>query len=597
MGLNCAGNRLADAWMQRYPEIAFLSIYGEVVPYQKVVCDEDVAAWRASLDLAQVDILYVFGVGVGAYYPTLKPWLNEKPERMVIFLEDDLSLIATFSQLEASLDFISDSQVSLHLIQDSKELPEQLKALIRTYPAQRIEVAALSQYAQTRASLFKQIRMTLLRESSVSDATLTDTLYSHYLVSNVLANMKRWPGSFLGNGLKNKFKNVPAIICGAGPSLSNSISLLQTLQERALIIAGGSTITALSNQGIIPHLGLAFDPNPEEYSRLRVSSAFEMPLLYGTRLQAETFQTCSGPFGYLRSQTGGPCEAYFEQEMKIDAAPIGPELGPEAFSVTTLAVALAVEMGCSPIILNGVDLAYTGMQRYAEGVMPSSRVCKHEMAQEKRALETLLRRKGVKGKMVYTLVKWVMESSCISNYAKAHPHTQFINVSEEGLGFKGIPNCSLSQAVQQHCQISYDLRSWVHAEIQSLDMTHITSKHIQSTFAELESSLGVLEECACEMISELKALASSSDLMTRSLPTGMMTLLQLNCEEERAFACFFPQVGPAIDQVLNRSYPLPLETDTLFYREKLIERLIVKWERLEMMIKKKRELVAAHLIS
>ncbi len=70
--------------------------------------------------------------------------------------------------------------------------------------------------------------------------------------------------------------------------------------------------------------------------------------------------------------------------MEIDAEPVGPELGPEAFSVTTIAIALAVEMGCNPILLDGIDLAYTGMKRYAEGVMPSSSVCLSDMLKQKK---------------------------------------------------------------------------------------------------------------------------------------------------------------------------------------------------------------------
>jgi hypothetical protein len=585
MELGCVGSELSAEWMRRYPEISFLISYGEIEPSIQNEDVQEIAAWRAQLKLEGVDVLYVLGIGSNAYHE-LKGWLHEKKERMLVFLEEDLAEISSFSQLEASLEVISDSQVYLQLIQNTNQLAELLKSLIHAFPTPRLEVIATPAAARTRASLFKKVRMTLLRECAVGDAVLTEALYSHQLVENVLANFKRWPHSFFANGLKDKFKNIPAIICGAGPSLGPTIPLLKTLSDHALIIAGGSTIAALSNQGIVPHIGMALDPNPEEYSRLRVISAYEMPFIYGNRVQPDVFQTCNGPFGYLHSFTGGPCEAYFEKALEITGDPVGADLGPEAFSVTAMAIALAVKMGCNPIILNGIDLAYTGMQRYAEGVMPTSQVFLQEIAQEKRASEKLLRRKGIAGTMVYTLVKWVMESSCISKYAKIHSDTQFINVSQAGLGFKGIPNLSLSEVVEEHCGAAYDLRSWVHAEIQQLNLTHVTQDQVEEQLCEMQMSLSTLLTLSDAMLEELEAFKTSDNILERTLPSGKMTILQIDFEEEKAFECFFPHVGPALDQMLNRTHPLPLERESLEYRQRLLDRLITKWQHVRKMIVK-----------
>ena len=409
--------------MERYPEIFFLLTYTSFQPYQLEVSDhqlnatregerlhsdpidQEMSRWLDLQSLTDVDVLFVYGVGLGYSYRAAKSWLHEKKERMLIYLEDDLGPLDALLQTEIASQLFLDPQVHLHFIKTSQEWDVSLKALLETYPSHRIEVAFLESYQKKSPRLCKHIRLKLMRQCAVVNALMTEALYSHRLVENVLANIKRWPHSFFANRLKNKFKGIPAVICGAGPSLGPAIPLLQQLEDRALIIAGGSTITALSNQGIIPHLGLALDPNPDEYSRLRVTSAFEMPLLYGTRLQPDVFNTSNGPWGYLHSYTGGPCEAYFERELGIQGEPVGPDLGPEAFSVTTLAIALAVEMGCSPILLNGIDLAYTGMQRYAAGVMPSSQVFLQELQQETRASERILKRKGIHGTMVYTLVK------------------------------------------------------------------------------------------------------------------------------------------------------------------------------------------------
>lgn len=586
METSCVGSESRSVLIERYPEIGFLLNYTSFDSSFEKEADIERKA-----QMEDVDVLYVFGVGQGKTYPAYRSWLKARRGRLIIYIEDSLSAIQGLLESEGSSELLSDPQVHLEFVQDLKSLNLTLKALVETYPSHRIEVISTSAYRKERGALFKRIRLKLMRESAVVNALMTEALYSHRLVENVLANIKRWPRSFFANRLKNRFKGIPAVICGAGPSLKSSLPLLRQLEDKALIIAGGSTIAALSNQGIVPHLGLALDPNAEEYSRLRVSSAFEMPLLYGTRVQPDVFSTCSGPWGYLHSFTGGPCEAYFERELEIQADPVGPDLGPEAFSVTTMAIALAVEMGCSPIFLNGIDLAYTGMQRYAPGVMPSSSVDVQDLKEETRASERLLKRKGIQGSMVYTLVKWVMESSSIANYAKAHPEAQFFNVSSAGLGFKGIANIPFSEAVQQHCKGSWDLRAMVHHCAEQNRFEKISPTAISDQMQVILESLKRLQKICVEMLQELKRLKDPIDGRDLPLPTGKMTILQLDFEEEKAFDCFLPHVGPALDRLLNRSHAIPFELDSQEIRLKMLDRLSTKWEHIQTMVEKEIEIL------
>jgi hypothetical protein len=594
METGCVGSDPRSLLMERYPEIFFLLTY---IPFQpcphKALLDEKTSSSLTSARLSQVDVLYIYGIGQGSSYRDVRDWLHAKKERMLIYLEDDLGALDALLQNEIASEMIRNPQVHLHFVNNRDEWEPSLKTLLETFPSHRIEVAYLESYEKKSPRLCKKIHLTLMRQCAVVHALMTEALYSHHLVENVLANIKRWPHSFFANRLKNKFRGIPAVICGAGPSLGPAIPFLRQLEDRALIIAGGSTISALSNQGIIPHLGLALDPNPEEYDRLRVTSAFEMPLLYGTRLQPDVFNTSNGPWGYLHSYTGGPCEAYFERELGIQAEPVGPDLGPEAFSVTTLAIALAVEMGCSPILLSGIDLAYTGMQRYADGVMPSSQVFLQELKQETRASERILKRKGIQGTMVYTLVKWVMESSSIANYAKAHPEATFINVSSQGLGFKGIPNDSFAEVIEAKCHRTYDLRAMVHHHVAQYNFSELTPAAVSDHMKALTASLSKLSTLCDQMLDELNTFRKRGYSDAHSFPSGKMTLLQLDMEEEQAFDCFLPHVGPMLDRLLNRSHAIPPFGEPEAIQAKTVARLITKWEHLKTMIEKEKETLKA----
>jgi hypothetical protein len=537
--------------LERYPELQFLLHYTPFeqgsLPLSEIV----------EVDLEKIELLYVYGLGRSD--PPLRQWLEEKNSRRLIFLEDDLAAIDAGLHSSDAAFLFSHSQVHIHFLSSEKKIDQHLTEVADIYPSDQIEIVASCLYQKKKKVRFQQIRLKLLRKSAVAQAILTESLYSHRMLVNVLRNIKQWHGSFLAGGLKGKFQGIPALICGAGPSLQQTIPHLKELKDRALLIAGGSTIAALSNQGIHPHLGVALDPNAEEFGRLKIASSFEMPLLYGTRLQPDVLNALNGERGYLVTATGGPCEHYFEKGMQITEDPIGPELGAEALSVTTICIALAVEMGCNPILLDGIDLAYTGMRRYAEGILPSSTVQLGDLKLEKKALERLLKRKNIQGHYVHTLVKWVMESECIAAYARAHPNVRFINLSSASLGFPGIPNVPIKEVMEKELVSSLDLSALVHAEIQQLKMPPLKEKIGQEMRAVHESLLR-LSAIADQMLEELER---AKTLEESSLPTGKMTILEIDFQEERAFECLFPLLGPSLDRLLSRAFfPTPIESKT-----------------------------------
>ena len=208
------------------------------------------------------------------------------------------------------------------------------------------------------------------------------------------------------------------------------------------------------------------------------------------------------------------------------------------------------------------------------GILPSSSVKVSEMEKETRVSEQLLQRKGLEGKKVYTLVKWVMESECIGAYAKKHPEVTFINVSGSGLGFPGIPNHSLEEMASSSCKKSYDLSGLVHAHITSAKITHLTQEKIQEEMERKEKSLQNLVDLSSQIVTLLKTCLETNS----PYPYGKMTLFELDFEEEEAFECFLPHVGPALNRLLERSFPKnePLS----------LERQIAKWEHFKEVVEK-----------
>ncbi|MBS0614927.1 MAG: DUF115 domain-containing protein [Verrucomicrobia bacterium] len=358
-------------------------------------------------------------------------WLKADPTRLLIVLEDDLGVIGAMQDQIAQ--FHSHPQIHFRYI--SGALDDELEECARDFPVDRIDLYSLPHKKKPKNLLLKLLRKTVLWH-----ATFTESLQSHLLAKNTWESLRQWPKSCLVNNWGGLFEKIPVIICGAGPSLAPAIPQLKKIQNEALIIAGGSAIRALHHFGVQPHLAIAIDPNDREYDCVKGSVPYTTPFLYGSRLSSRVFELFQGPLGYIKTGTGGPLEAYFEDQAGITVPSIGPDMGRESLSVTTLAVSLAYFLGCDPITLVGVDLAYSASRHYAH---QKASIDLEKLKAEKHVTDQLLWRKGKNGTRAATLTKWIMEAKTLSSYAKKHKDRRFIDASEEGLPLPGFERGSI----------------------------------------------------------------------------------------------------------------------------------------------------------
>lgn len=546
-------------------------LYGEDV-------QSEIEKWKDSLFLSGVDVLYIYGVGLGHYYKALQEWLQEKKERALVFLEDDLLVLGALFSLPIGSEILKDPQVHLSYISDDSSFDEILDESVQRLISDRVDLTALLSYSIRREKKIKALRLSLLRKSTIIYVGMAELLHYHLLMKNISSNFFEVVNSFHVNKLKNTFKNVPAIICGAGVSLGEAIAGIKKCEQKALIFAGGSAITALSYHGIRPHIAMALDPNDEEYTRLKSSSSFEVPFVYSSRLNKDVLLSTNMKSGYLCSDTGGVFESWMQDTLEIEPESLGSELGMEALSVTTLAIPLARHLGCNPILFCGVDLSYRNNRRYTEGVLPSSAVFLEELALEKRSMEKPVRRKNGAGKLVNTLVKWVMEASCISAYVKKHPEAAFFSASEEGLPISGVPVLSIEEFLHLHCAKEYDLRGLVHAEGELASFSHLSKEVVKEAFLSLIASL---EECLplfSQMIEEIeKKLEFVSDLSI-SHQSGRMSLIEMDLEENPAYLACLQCSFAAYQKILERSYPSLDSLDTEAGRRNFLEKKRHLWK-------------------
>jgi len=558
-----------------YPEIDFHLNFSPFEPYHLF---QEEGQWNGqkgkirlhtpqeSLSPKGVELVYVYGIGLGYHIQTLLTWLEKKPSHVVVILEDDIGAIAAFLQMEHATALLRHPQIHLRFVPHVGDWDQVLEECAEEFPFEYVEVLALDAYRRLKSARFRSLRLQLLRKTVLWHALHVEIIHSHLFTQNIWSSIQRWPESFNANLWKGKFQGVPAVICGAGPSLSEAVPLLKTLKEKALIIGCGSAVSALGHFGMAPHLAMALDPNRKEYQALEKRLSAATPLLYCSRLFPKVFELFQGPLGYLRSGSGGALEAYFEKKLGIQEAVIGPDLGREALSVTTLAVAYAEALGCSPIILVGVDLAYTGLKEYAHQE-------KRPLLEEKRATDRHIVRKDRSGRPILTLVKWVMESDVLSAFAKKHPKTKFYNASE-GLGFRHIPFVPLEELITHHCSQTHPIEQKI---VRNISDTRLAISHTEmaSLKKELLQSLKRCQKICKEMIQEIKEGRKEG---------GKAVVLEADLQEELAFEPLLSCIGTCFLRAAQKRVALPHDREAPEYAEKMTFLAAAKWNHLKRVI-------------
>lgn len=465
-------------------------------------------------EIGKAQVIFIYGLGLSGPYFQLQSFLNSSESNKIVFLEDDPEAICNFLNTSHARQVLQSKQVFIEFLHDEEVFFEK-------YIVSHCEFVKLPSKDNTYFQAFKE---RYLQQTTLRFALMQDRLYGNQILDNFLRNIKILPSCFYVNLLKNAFASVPVIVCGAGPSLNDLIPVLKQLSKNAIIIAAGSAIPALSAKNVFFHFAVAIDPNLEEYRRLRNNTALNTCLLTSLRVHPDVFQTCSGPFGYMRAGVGGILEVWLEEELQLNERFIGEDLSSETMSVTGVCIALAEYLGAKNIYLCGVDLAYVNEKRYADHVVFDNKIALEELDLEKNASNRILKERNIEGQLVYTATRWVMERNCLSHFAKNHKNINFFNVGSKGLNIEHVQNISPIDLLLQIPKSEQDMQSFVTEAISKAYFPVHFEEKIQSLTKQLHESLINVVECL---------------LVLNQKKKGSIALAEISLKEELAYSLFF----------------------------------------------------------
>lgn len=469
------------------------------------------------IEALEGDAVCIWGISA-ALYTVLVPWLESHPDRIAIFFEDDLAQIDRFFRTPSALALFNNPQVHFYYIEDSPEIEGIFSSIIwGLYPTKPTFVAspAYSNRSEMLAAIIERFEYEYARiDNVVHEFQLCGAPFAR----NFWRNLFFLASSRNGGNLRKKFLNVPAVVVGAGPSLDAHVEQLRTLNDRALIFAGGSSVPILCEAGIDPHYIAGVDPNSYQYLRVRQSTAFEVPFCWRSRLFHEALNQVLGPLLYLRGGDGYSIAYWFEKQLGIS----GPILE-GGYSICNLLIELAAFLGCSPIILVGVDLAYgKKLEPYASGLRRSGAFSETEYGHREH-----VHLKTASGKKIVTQWQWVQEAQWIDAFAEKHKRARLYTVTDSGMEFEQVPFMALDQIEKKFLQNEYDLTGRVRTALLECPQCPATKEKIVLSLQKIEKSFIRLERYLQEIL-EKKQTADDVE--------RVLTWKQI--EKEPAFAYF-----------------------------------------------------------
>ncbi len=431
------------------------------------------------LEFDAIDTLYIFGVSF--LHDEVFAWLYEKKLRSIIFFEDDLDRLASFLQKMEAQKYLEENQITFCYLDTLEKAKQILWERVFTS----------SHYISNNQTEWKGLVQNLEVGIFLTASNYSDFGIQSY--QNLRKNFQVTDSKYIS---QNKpFKGVPAIILGAGPSLSKDLGGLKKHTDRALFFSGGAALSLLDLECIPLDFVAAIDPFPPK-SRLYEHMYTNHPLFYLNRVHHDLLTKYNAD-QILAGITGGiPLEKYLLEQPVIDAG----------WTVVNFQIQIAKTLGCSPIILVGCDFCYPKDKRYADGVTPSN--------DTKVQLECV---KNINGEDVVTTADFKMSAYWIEEQIEQGLHV--VNTSS-GLKIEGAEHIALNKASNKYLLETFDFsKNFLE---KAFEKSNKKKEYVQITLKKIDTELMRLSKILKEGIACTNSQNMDTSLLDFEVETSFL---------------------------------------------------------------------------
>jgi hypothetical protein len=388
---------------------------------------------------------------------------------------------------------------------------------------------------------YQEVEEKLKEAIKISNTNIETFLdYSSLWKKHILSNLPlllKIPGIDI---LNSKFKNFPAVIICAGPSLDKNIHKLKNIEDKALIISTDTALNTTLKNKIIPHMVMSVDGTRKNFSKYyqKLKIPKEIYLIGDLIVYPKTFSMFSLDNIFILSD-GHPLVqwlgrfTYFNSYLSRGG------------NVSTACFNFALKLGCDPIIFIGQDLSFPKGRFYTKGV--SSKTRKHfQKNLEKHPslieVEDIYGKKVLTSKAMYDCINWFQNRL---SYIKV----KCINATEGGAYIKGMENISLEESIRRYCQDSFPILNILKESHQKFKT--LNPKILQEKIEELSEEYQRVNNLCIQALNLVKrfSLKESSSLYFQNLFSQIGTIKNYILKNENFLFCERLQIEPLIYQL------------------------------------------------
>ncbi len=417
--------------------------------YDHLNIRESVKKEIENINLKNSKIVIIIGVGLGYHLVDLinEKLLNKKisiiaiePIEMVFKVSNKLFNLEKTFENAVNITYIhgTETDISNGIASVAKVLQAKLRDVLFFIPKSYIKY-----FYKDVKKIIKILNDRLLSSVLSIGNSVDDSILGIY---NMFRNTQSITESLPLGVLKSYYKNYPAVIVSAGPSLNKNIDVLKENQDKVIVIATDATFSILKEYGIRVDFVGVLERDYITYEKFFENKNYDhLPTLI---YQSVAWPDIAATFKNTKIITFKtlPTETKFAEFLGENYCYLD-----SGTSVATMLISFSHFVGANPIILIGQDLAYSNEgYTHANGVN----------VRKKQNLEDAIEVDGINGEKVKTSQVWKNFKIEIEDLIKNN-NLNVIDATEGGALIKGTKIATLKETLEilPNIKISYKFKN------------------------------------------------------------------------------------------------------------------------------------------
>ncbi|MGF7400336.1 DUF115 domain-containing protein [Thermoanaerobacterium thermosaccharolyticum] len=442
--------------------------------------DKEAREWANAIEINDESILIIYGIGLGYHVNYLLGRLSPNNRLILVEPSNEIFQFAlnngyynTFKNRE-NIYFIfgEESEEKLNII---------LQAYIPWDNFENVVYKEFKQYPIVFREYYEKFNKCLLETINSMRINRNTALYfAEQWQSNFMENLEFVFRSVPVKSFFDVFKNIPAVIVSAGPSLDKNIDQLKEAKGKCVIICVGTALKALLKKNIEPDFVVSIDggeKNFEHFDGCKINS----PLVYDLTLYPKILKEYEGPL--IIAEIASTYTKLLSDRLSLDFGKLST--GP---SVANLSLDFAYMLGCNPIIFIGQDLSYLDYRTHASGTTyEKDRIKENSDEKEYIYVYGNYEEKVLTDRVLLSFKTW------FENYIYGHQDRIYINATEGGALIKGTKIMRFKDVVELFMKRKINIKEEISSALK-IGKIRLDQRQINDFKEEFENAIKKLEK-------------------------------------------------------------------------------------------------------